>query len=94
MANKKSKAGYPKGRAWKLERASVHGQGKQRPRSNKYSGSDASKKPAPGERSRVWVGGYVRADGTEVKGHYRKIRGPIGEGIGVILPASRIRKQP
>ena len=57
------------GRAWKLERASVHSDGK--PRSNKYSGSDPDRKPGPGERSRVWVGGYTRKDGTKVPGHYR-----------------------
>ena len=62
-----------KGRAWKLERASVHVQGKDRPRSNKYSGSDSTKKPAPGARERVWVGGYKRADGTQVKGYYRSM---------------------
>jgi hypothetical protein len=61
------------GRAWKMERASVHVAGKSRPRSNKYSASDQSKKPAPGERQRVWVGGYVRADGTRVNGHYRAL---------------------
>lgn len=61
------------GRSWKLERASVSKQGKSRPRSNKYSASDRGKKPAPGERTRVWVGGYTRADGTEVKGYYRSI---------------------
>ncbi len=60
-----------KGRAWKLERASVHIEGEARPRSNKYSASDGDKKPAPGTRSRVWVGGYVRADGKKVRGHYR-----------------------
>jgi len=62
-----------KGRAWTMERASVHTQGKSRPRSNKYSGSDGKKRPAPGMRERVWVGGYVRADGTKVSGHYRAL---------------------
>ena len=61
------------GRAWKMERASVHVAGKSRPRSNKYSQSDSKKKPAPGKRQRVWVGGYVRADGTKVPGHYRAL---------------------
>ena len=59
------------GRAWKLERASVTVPGKTRPRSNKYSGGDPGKKPEPGSRERVWVGGYTRADGTKVAGHYR-----------------------
>ncbi len=63
----------PKGRAWKTERASVHVGGKKRPRSNKYSGSDKDTKPEPGERGRCWVGGYTRADGVAVKGHYRKL---------------------
>ena len=62
-----------KGRAWKMERASVTVPGRGRPRSNKYSGSDAGGKPAPGERKRCWVGGYTRSDGTEVKGHYRAL---------------------
>jgi hypothetical protein len=60
-----------KGRSWKLERASVDTRGKSRPRSNKYSGSDTSKKPAAGTRQRTWVGGYVKADGTHVSGYYR-----------------------
>lgn len=61
----------PKGRAWKMERASVTVKGKDRPRSNKYSGSDSSRKPATGSRSRVWVGAYTRSDGVEVSGYYR-----------------------
>ena len=64
-----------KGRAWKLERASVSAKGKSRPRSNKYSGSDKGKKAGPGERSRVWVGGYTKADGTKVSGYYRSTPG-------------------
>lgn len=63
-----------KGRAWKLERASVDEPGQSRPRSNKYSGSDSKQKP-PADRTRVWVGGYKRADGTEVKGYYRTVAG-------------------
>lgn len=64
-----------KGRSWKLERASVSTQGKTRPRSNKYSGGDSSKRPEPGTRGRVWVGGYTKADGTQVKGYYRATTG-------------------
>ncbi|MBX9627101.1 MAG: hypothetical protein K2X82_25085 [Gemmataceae bacterium] len=60
-----------KGRSWKLERASVSQPGKSRPRSNKYSGSDAKKAPPPGTRDRVWVGGYTKADGTKIAGYYR-----------------------
>jgi hypothetical protein len=58
-------------RSWKLERASVTVPGKSRPRSNKYSGGDTKKAPPPGSREKVWVGGYTRADGSKVKGHYR-----------------------
>lgn len=61
------------GRAWKLERASVHEKGGARPRSNKYSPGDHDERPEAGTRSRVWVGGYRRADGTRVEGHYRKL---------------------
>jgi hypothetical protein len=57
-------------RSWKLERASVSRQGTSRPRSNKYSGGDTRKRP-PSGRDQVWVGGYTRADGSKVKGHYR-----------------------
>ena len=60
-----------KGRSWKNERASVTTRGKTRPRSNKYSGGDTTKRPAPGSRDRVWVGGYTRADGSKVSGYYR-----------------------
>jgi hypothetical protein len=60
-----------KSRSWKMERASVSRQGRSRPRSNKYSKSDAHKRPAAGWRQRVWVGGYTRGDGTRVNGHYR-----------------------
>ena len=59
------------GRAWKLERASMSADGKPRPRSNKHSGGDSGKMPGPGERERVWVGGYTKKDGTKVCGHYR-----------------------
>lgn len=62
-------------RAWKMERASVTVPGKARPRSNKYSGGDSSKMPAPGSREKVWVGGYTRADGSKVKGYYRATAG-------------------
>lgn len=58
-------------RSWKLERASVSRADKSRPRSNKYSGGDSSKEPAPHTRDRIWVGGYSRADGTRVHGYYR-----------------------
>ena len=59
-----------KGRAWKMERASVNKPGIARPRSNKYSQSDSSRKPAPGTRQRTWVGAHARND-KPVKGHYR-----------------------
>ncbi len=59
-----------------MERASVH-RGGHRARTNKYarSDSDHARKPAAGERSRVWVGGYARRDGTRVEGHYRHVNG-------------------
>ena len=59
------------GRAWTMERASVSRSNESRPRPNKYSGSDSGKKPAAGQRQRVWVGGYTRQDGTHVSGYYR-----------------------
>ena len=64
-----------KGRSWKLERASVNRRGAERPRSNKYSESDTGEKPAAGERERIWVGGYTRADGIKVGGYYRATPG-------------------
>ncbi len=64
-----------KSRSWKLERASVSRRGADRPRSNKYSKSDTTKRPAPHTRERVWVGGYTRADGTKVKGYFREAAG-------------------
>lgn len=63
------------GRAWKLERASVTESGKTRPRSNKYSENDSGARPGAGSRKQVWVGGYKRADGTRVEGHYRATAG-------------------
>jgi hypothetical protein len=60
-----------KKRSWKNERASVSRKSTARPRSNKYSRSDQTKRPEAGSRSRVWVGGYTRSDGTAVEGYYR-----------------------
>jgi hypothetical protein len=54
-----------------MERASVSKRGSSRPRSNKYSKSDTTTRPSAGSRSRVWVGGYTREDGTRVEGYYR-----------------------
>jgi hypothetical protein len=56
--------------SWKNERAGVN-RGGRRSRSNKYSRSDQTERPARGARERVWVGGYERSDGTRVRGHYR-----------------------
>ena len=61
------------GRAWRLERASVHKKSASRPRSNKYTKSDHDERPGAHSRHRVWVGSYARADGTHVEGHYRKL---------------------
>lgn len=63
------------GGSWKKERASVSSKGSSRPRSNKYSGSDSSKRPETGSRERVWVGGYTRDDGRTVEGYYRSTPG-------------------
>jgi len=65
MATKKSKNS---GRAWKNERASVDGKNKSRPKSNKFSASDKSRRKENAEQ--YWRAGYTRADGTRVKGHY------------------------
>jgi len=58
------------GRSWKNERASVSKQNKSKPKSNKYSASDKSKRQDNAEQ--YWRAGYTRADGTKVKGHYVK----------------------
>jgi hypothetical protein len=68
------KATKAKRSSWKNERASVSRGNGQRPRSNKYAKSDTTRRPAPGSRSKVWVAGYVRADGTAVAGHFRATR--------------------
>jgi hypothetical protein len=61
------------GRSWKMERASVSRKSADRPKSNKYSQRDTSRKPPAGARQRTWVGGYTRSDGTRVQGYYREI---------------------
>lgn len=58
------------GRTWKNERASVSRKDTSRPKSNKYSGSDTSKRPEAGTTEQYWRAGYTRKDGTKVKGHY------------------------
>lgn len=60
----------PSGRAWKNERASVSKKNKSRPKTNKYSSSDSSKRPKAGTTEQYWRSGYTRKDGTKVKGHY------------------------
>lgn len=64
-----------RGKAWKMTRTTVRRRGSGRPRSNKYSkhDTDRDRKPGPNARTRVWVGGYTRSDGTQVEGHYRTI---------------------
>ena len=62
----------PGRRAWKNERASVNSKNRSRPRSNKYSRSDQSERPALGSAEQYWRAGYTRKDGTRVKGHYVK----------------------
>jgi hypothetical protein len=66
------------GRAWKMERASVRRKGTSRPRSNKFSKSDAGRRPKAHTRKKIWVGGYKRRDGIKVKGYYRKNSGYKG----------------
>lgn len=70
MATKKTNTKKNSGRMWKNERASVDTKGKSRPKSNKYSASDKSKREDNAEQ--YWRAGYTRADGTKVKGHYVK----------------------
>lgn len=60
------------GKAWKNERASVNKKTKSRPKSNKYSSSDKSKRPKAGTSEQYWRAGYTRKDGTKVQGHYVK----------------------
>ena len=69
-SNKKTNTKKNSGRAWKNERASVSKNNKSKPKSNKYSGSDKSKREENAEQ--YWRAGYTRADGTKVKGHYVK----------------------
>ena len=66
MANKKNNN---RG-SWKKERASVDKKSKSRPKSNKYSGSDRSKRED--NAGQYWRAGYTRKDGTRVQGHYVK----------------------
>jgi hypothetical protein len=57
--------------SWKKERASVSTKNTSRSRSNKYRpGSDSSVRPGSGSTSQYWRAGYIRKDGTKVKGHY------------------------
>jgi hypothetical protein len=67
------------GPSWKNERASVNKNNKSRPKSNKYSASDKSKREDNAEQ--YWRAGYTRADGTKVKGHYVKKKTSLTEKI-------------
>lgn len=67
------------GRSWKNERASVNKQSKSRPKSNKYSASDTSKRVDNAEQ--YWRAGYTRSDGTKVKGHYVRRKTSLLEKI-------------
>ena len=66
MANKKNNNSG----SWKKERATVDKKSKSRPKSNKYSSSDRSKREDNAEQ--YWRAGYTRKDGTKVQGHYVK----------------------
>ena len=70
------------GGAWKNERASVTKNNKPRPKSNKYSTNDKSKRKDNAEQ--YWRAGYTRSDGTKVKGHYVKRKTSL---MGKILNA-------
>jgi hypothetical protein len=67
------------GRSWKNERASVNKNNRSRPKSNKYSTSDESRREDNAEQ--YWRAGYTRADGTKVKGHYVKKKTSLTEKI-------------
>ena len=67
------------GRSWKNERASVNKNNRSRPKSNKYSASDKSRREDSAEQ--YWRAGYTRADGTKVKGHYVKKKTSLTEKI-------------
>ena len=67
------------GRSWKNERASVNKKNTSRPKSNKYSASDKSKREDNTEQ--YWRAGYTRADGTKVKGQYVKKKTSLIEKI-------------
>ena len=66
-------------RSWKNERASVSKNNKPRPKSNKYSANDKSKREDTAEQ--YWRAGYTRKDGTKVKGHYVKRKTSLIEKI-------------
>jgi hypothetical protein len=67
------------GRSWKNERASANKNDKSRPKSNKYTASDESRRKDNAEQ--YWRAGYTRADGTKVKGHYVKKKTSLIEKI-------------
>src|SRR5438046_2223925 len=82
------------GRAWKLERAGVNKKGSARSKSNKFSATgDKSKKPAPGSRTRVWVGGCPRADGSKVEGYYRQIANPQSQEKNIGMQGNNSQSQ-
>ena len=82
MATNKKNTKKSSGRAWKNERASVNKKSKSRPKSNKYSAADQSKRKDNSEQ--YWRAGYTRSDGTKVKGHYVKRKTSL---MGKILNA-------
>jgi hypothetical protein len=79
MATNKKNTKKSSGRVWKNERASVNKKSKSRPKSNKYSASDRSKRQDNSEQ--YWRAGYTRSDGTKVKGHYVKRKNTLIEKI-------------
>ncbi len=37
------------------------------------TGADSAKRPGPGTRTKCFVKGYRKKDGTRIRGHYRSI---------------------
>jgi hypothetical protein len=50
--------------SWKIER---------RKKYRTSTGADQAKRPLPGAMSKCYVNGYIKRDGTRVRGHERRI---------------------
>ena len=84
MAKNSKGSNSRNGGAWKNERASVTKNNKPRPKSNKYSANDKSKREDNAEQ--YWRAGYTRKDGTKVQGHYVKRKTSLIEKILDVIP--------